>query len=386
MKRKFDTISSGEFEHVKRLRSEEDAVCDSLLREPETSMEEFNTWKVIPEPIWLHHIIPHMTSIFKKKDLLNTRNSLRLVSKGMHQMILRSRILWAPLFSNANAIRYLEAALRFGWDLSQSALTVMFSYTEPRWMRIDQTEIKSLRDLISQCDIPDLRLMPGHLGTKDSPNPESFRLDFSPFIPTGGSLERLTITTCWGYHFCAFLKGIVLQDISDVPHHLTFNFRFPSRLEDILQAFDSGQLGTSGADLEGTARKPISIPPALSTMTFFLPNVNKRCGSGSRALRDVGWNISGMLMLFPTIKTVTFLDSSCDERLDDQSMYPDLLQGCLTYTPRQVPDEPRRNLFTLTPEEWCRIFIDWDPKKDTDVSTLLELRKKYKTPTESATA
>lgn len=121
----------------------------------------------LPEAaIWHNHIFRLIVETYEDDEMRTARRSLRLTCKALHQMVLDYPDFWTPFFRfpYESCIRYLENALKFGWDLSKSAMMIEVTSLE-RASKDENAELKRtlpagernrLRSLFKQTKIPNL--------------------------------------------------------------------------------------------------------------------------------------------------------------------------------------------------------------------------------------
>lgn len=264
-----------------------------------------------PEPaIWINHIFKHMIETCTESELRFTIQNLRLVCKTLHQMIISFPSVWNPCFTYKKCIDYLQNALRFGWDLTNGAITfkvlplirtdetqllktqwasytlIQFALQQERFttIAIPTSERKEeLLDLLTRSNIPDVTVLFGifmyvpfrcHRGIKDQYDAEISPLTVSPFVTN--KLKRLTINNVW-----IDRTEIICQDLQKLPlsenFHLTLSsdHLFPNNMD----ALANITTPSIREEINNAMKKIVSflpgafalLPANISTISFHLP-------------------------------------------------------------------------------------------------------------------
>lgn len=294
----------------------------------------------LPEPaIWENHIFPYMKRTFTCEDFLQSALKLRLACKKLHQIVIQSPIIWNPCFRPDKLLKYLESAVKFGWDLSKSAVT--FPATVKKWdskyhmPSIARGEIPAFQDLMSRLSISELTLKFGPVKQgKNRSEPDLNSINYIiPIIPQ--SLTKLTFRTADGGCYSTIFH--CLRNVS-FNHGVRFcvNINPETWIERVTNSLREAEILHKPMVPGYVTEISITISPSLMSGdpthdSFRVP----------WCIRETGMKIcSNLLRYSNSVKTISFVIPN--------PLFTHLKEDCFV-------------TITLTPKEWFDIFCGWNP-------------------------
>lgn len=191
----------------------------------------------IQDYIWRSHIFTYMRDTFTKEDLIATVRNLRLVCRAIHQTVIQSPVVWNPQFSIGNAIEYLSRAIKFGWDLSQSALTLTIGcfYYDIYLMKVCTDQSERLKELMTRLNISELTLSPleDNLYVEEYDG-ESKGWSIIPFVTH--TLRKLTVNALHGEHY-----EMVFKDLNQITLDSGFQLCFSLSRRFLMKDIDTSE-------------------------------------------------------------------------------------------------------------------------------------------------